>query len=230
MEANIIKKEIDLGPTLGGIWRYSLLPEPYLSEELARKSSAQALVNGDTDFVSLQPCLTQAERSQDRFTVRDITLSNGIWRLRAIFDGKPIYANFGRIQPFPGHAGHETVDHVAKVLPSVLESNLAKAVEYNKSADLTPSVISDLIIDAITTVDNGIAEDILQVFPDVSALDKMSDEDIRSIINDNGPISAKVLRCMRGTTALVSLTDPDNKNLWVASLGDCQAGKNFLAY
>ncbi|KAF6763215.1 hypothetical protein DFP72DRAFT_841339 [Ephemerocybe angulata] len=32
-----------------------------------------------------------------------------------------------------------------------------------------------------------------------------------------------VLRCMRGTTVLIALVDPEGANLWVASLGDCTA-------
>ena len=32
--------------------------------------------------------------------------------------------------------------------------------------------------------------------------------------------------CMYGTTALVALVDPDHQNLWVANVGDCQAGRS----
>jgi len=54
----------------------------------------------------------------------------------------------------------------------------------------------------------------------------LSDAEIRAIINDidsGGKNLAKVLLCMRGSTCLISLVDPLRSNLWVASLGDCQA-------
>jgi pyruvate dehydrogenase phosphatase len=50
------------------------------------------------------------------------------------------------------------------------------------------------------------------------------DEEVKNIINDDGHNVATVLRCMRGSTALVAITDPSKSNLWVASLGDSAAG------
>lgn len=49
---------------------------------------------------------------------------------------------------------------------------------------------------------------------------------IQAIINRNAdPQFLKKARlCMYGTTALIALVDPDHQNLWVANVGDCQAG------
>jgi len=58
-------------------------------------------------------------------------------------------------------------------------------------------------------------------------LSKLSDDEIKAVIHDSaagGPNHAKVARCMQGSTVLVSLIDPNRDNIWVASLGDCQAG------
>ena len=61
----------------------------------------------------------------------------------------------------------------------------------------------------------------------LSALEKLSDEEIRSVINDKEhgwKNYRKAQLCMYGTTALVYLVNPQQENLWVANLGDCQAG------
>lgn len=58
-------------------------------------------------------------------------------------------------------------------------------------------------------------------------MEKYSDAQIKEIINDQhlgGANWRKARLCMYGTTALVALVDPDHINLWVANLGDCQAG------
>lgn len=94
-----------------------------------------------------------------------------------------------------------------------------------KDAHPTPSAVSDALSDAISSFDKDIGQAIVDLFPDEPALAEMPVEDIQRFINDNGPNSTIVLRGMRGTTALVSLIDPAKANIWVASLGDCAAGK-----
>lgn len=82
---------------------------------------------------------------------------------------------------------------------------------------------------AIRSFDEAIANDILELFPGgLEAVKSMSDEDIQAILDDEvrGPKNFEKARlCMYGTTALVALVDPDHENLWLANLGDCQAGK-----
>lgn len=58
----------------------------------------------------------------------------------------------------------------------------------------------------------------------------LGDEEVASIMNHPGagPNSQNILRCMQGSTALVTLVDPSSSQLWVANLGDCRAGKSFV--
>lgn len=84
---------------------------------------------------------------------------------------------------------------------------------------------------AIQAVDDEILAQMLALFPgggSSEALEKLSDDDIRAIINDGGPNLHKVHLCMRGTTVVVSLVDPEAKDLWIASLGDSVAGKFLI--
>jgi len=87
--------------------------------------------------------------------------------------------------------------------------------------------VSNLLIKTISDFDRSILDDLLGLFPDGSdAIDRLSDSEINSIINDfdsGGTNHTKVLRCMQGSTVLVSLVDSEGLNLWVCSLGDCQA-------
>lgn len=94
--------------------------------------------------------------------------------------------------------------------------------------EYTPDSIRDTLSRAISDFDAGIGQKLLDLFPDPVALSEMYSGDIEDIINDDGPNSETVLRCMRGSTALISIIDPAKKNLWVASLGDCAAGSCFL--
>jgi len=92
-----------------------------------------------------------------------------------------------------------------------------------------PPVISDLLRDTIVQFDQEIGDALLALFPNADALAEMSQAHITSIIDD--PANADtLLRCMRGTTVLVALTDPSRSNIWVASLGDCIAGMLPLAF
>jgi len=80
----------------------------------------------------------------------------------------------------------------------------------------------------MTSFDDAIAGDVLDLFPGgLESLPSLSNEHIQSTINDihHGGVNYKKARlCMYGTTALVALVDPDHENLWLANLGDCQAG------
>jgi len=93
----------------------------------------------------------------------------------------------------------------------------------------------------ITAFDNAIAGDVLELFPGgVESLPDLTDEEIQAVVNDfpipgggsNGAgagVNYKKARlCLYGTTALVALVDPAHENLWVANLGDCEAG-TYLA-
>lgn len=86
----------------------------------------------------------------------------------------------------------------------------------------------------MTSFDEAIAGDVLDLFPGgIESLSTYSDEQIRRKINDiytGGENYKKARLCMYGTTALVALVDPDHENLWLANLGDCQAGLSFSSF
>jgi len=188
----------------GALWYYTVLPEPYISSELHRLSYAASY--DDSDIVSFQPCPNPEFANQDRYVLRNLPLPGGTWKLRAIFDG---------------HAGHETADYAAYVLPGLIQQSIASILERDSAP--SPSLISDALTKAIADFDKSIGDALLHIFPDKLALMDMNDDEVKSIINDDGPTSGVVLRCMRGSTALISITDPSSSNLWVASLGDSAA-------
>jgi len=120
-----------------------------------------------------------------------------------------------------GHAGHDTADYAAENLPDLLKLKLTTVLEKNPTP--TPEVISNVLTAGILSFDDGIGQALLDIFPSPGAVNAMSDEEIHKIVNDDGPNSEIVLRCMRGTTVLVALVDPTKSDMWVASLGDCVA-------
>ncbi|KAG6915392.1 hypothetical protein DXG01_011711 [Tephrocybe rancida] len=190
-----------------------MLIEPLLSSELDRLAAAKSFSN--TDCASFQPCPNPEKSSQDRYAVNDWPLCNGTWQFRAVLDG---------------HGGHQTVDHTLNTLPSLIRTDLQELV-----SEMEPSVdaVSQLLMDAITSVDDKISKDVLELFPDVNAFVNLSDDVVCAIINDQksgGKNASVISRCMAGTTVLVSLVDPSLTNLWVASLGDCQAALGIHQY
>jgi pyruvate dehydrogenase phosphatase len=127
-----------------------------------------------------------------------------------------------------GHLGDVTVEHVSYHLPIIVEEFLHGALEQNPERELTPDYIGDLFSQSILAFDDAIAHDVLDLFGGtVEQLEKYSDDEIKEIINDQhlgGANWRNARLCMYGTTALVALVDPEHVNLWVANLGDCQAG------
>jgi len=183
---------------------YTSLPEPLLSQELARQARPESF--SDTDCVSFQPCPLPSAANQDRYVVEDWPMHTGTWAFRAVFDG---------------HAGHETVDFACEQLPAIVRNNLAACLSH---PDVDPlSNVPDVLRQSIASFDELIAADLLHLFPDPQALNRFSDSDLRSIINDKGRNSAAIYRCMSGSTVLLSLLDPARSHLWVATLGDSQA-------
>ncbi|KAF8813609.1 protein serine/threonine phosphatase 2C [Phlegmacium glaucopus] len=200
-----IRKITDMGwPDINALWMYTVLPDPRLSSELSRLSFANTI--GDTDVVTFQPCPNPEFSNQDRFVIKDWSLPNGTWSFRAVFDG---------------HAGHETADYVAAVLPNIIRNALAEVIVHDHTPDA--STISNILTTTIASFDEDIGRALLTLFPDPEALAKLSDEEIREIINDGGSNSTTILRCIRGTTVLISLVNPSRTSLWIASLGDCAA-------
>ncbi|KAF8629153.1 hypothetical protein AX17_005738 [Amanita inopinata Kibby_2008] len=198
-------------PGTDALWRYTSLSEPQLSEELARLSFSRSVNN--TDCVSFQPCPDPTVANQDRYVVEDWTLSSGTWKFRAVFDG---------------HAGHETVNHARDQLPALVRRNLEiHLIDGVQAGTDFQSIIANVLKRSITSFDNCIGTDLLQLFPTPETLNQLSDQQIRSTINDKGRNSASVSKCMSGATVLLSLLDPTKNNLWVASLGDSQAALGY---
>ncbi|THU94507.1 protein serine/threonine phosphatase 2C [Dendrothele bispora CBS 962.96] len=220
-----MRKETDMGRPGSGPWPYTLLPEPRLSFELARRASARIV--GDAHCVSFQPNGLPEYWNQDRYVVKDIDVPNlpgggesEKWKLRAVFDG---------------HLGHELVDHAASKLPILIQTalqaqgpSLSKYSFQRNNAD----EISSLLKQCIISFDESTLEDIMPFLPSPETLssDGFSDEDIRSRVNRRHVVEnvtdsnrEKLLRCMQGATALIVLISPQSDGLWIANLGDCQA-------
>ncbi|KAF5326262.1 hypothetical protein D9611_000478 [Ephemerocybe angulata] len=183
------------------VWEYTHLNEPELTDKFEELAMWGTL--GDTDYATLQPCPNPSEASQDRHIIQDWDIDGKHWRFRGLFDG---------------HGGHDTVNYTVQSLPSFLLERLARFV---KKGDWTTTDISQLISQAIIDFDNDIGKGFLDLFPG-NSIHESSDEQLKNIVNDPANIQA-VLRCMRGTTVLIALVDPEGANLWVASLGDCTA-------
>ena len=133
-------------------------------------------------------------------------------------------ASLIQLVTFQGHLGDLTVEHTAYHLPIIVQE-LLSASSSQRLRD--PAEVSRILSQATTSFDSAIAGDILKLFPGgIQALADMPLAKIRAIINKNaGPRFLENARlCMYGTTALVALVDPDHQNLWVANVGDCQAG------
>lgn len=102
-----------------------------------------------------------------------------------------------------------------------LNSLLSTCVTYS------PDDISHVMAKAIAELDNSILRELLDIIgPDLEETRESLSEigKVVSGLAPDDPHTTKLLRCMRGSTVLVSLVDSSGRNLWVASLGDCQAG------
>lgn len=242
--------ETDLGFPGYGPFPYTLLGDPkVLATELFRAANATSdvmpLSGARVDSVTFQPCLMEEEASQDRrfcletergvlvgvldgeFVIVADSIESSAFSL-IIFCSNGSYSNIDLVQ---GHGGHETVDHVLKHLPDLIESSIS-------SSTFEPSQLPTFLSSAIQSIDNRITQDILGLVPNAieegsddqgtvdlkraeEALAKLSDEEVDAIVEKNHEV---LLRGMTGTTALVAFVDKEKENLWIAHVGDCQAG------
>lgn len=127
-----------------------------------------------------------------------------------------------------GHAGDATVIHAIEVIPGDLRARLSAALSAKNSTQSIDIeyIVPDVIQASLNAFEKGLVADLESLFPGgLETIKKMSDDEIKAIINDGGVNHTKVIRCMRGTTVLIALLDPKKENIWVASLGDGQAGK-----
>lgn len=216
----------NLGTTgAGGPWPFRLLSEPEISTELSRFANAKSSNASGVrvDSVTFQPAQAENDRSQDR--IYDGPFHGLKWRgsMIGVFDG--ICPPFALGRPFIdlslllGHAGHECADHTLDHFPNHLQQFLSSDI-----GDELPTAISK----AFVAFDDAITDQVRSIFPDPEALALMSAEELSAIVNDQtlgGANYEKIILSMHGTTALVALVDESRKNLWVASVGDCRAGR-----
>lgn len=125
------------------------------------------------------------------------------------------------------------MQHIAANIPGQLQSALANLLVMSEGR-VDPTSISNLLSKVIISYDDSLTKDLYDIFPGgLEELRKLSDDEVKAVIHDsatNGPNHAKVARCMQGSTVLISLIDPNRDNIWVASLGDCQAGMSSVAF
>lgn len=121
------------------------------------------------------------------------------------------------------------MDHAARAIPSMVKHSLDTYLRSCARSPFSIDQISNILSDAVIRFDRTITSDFINLFPGgPSALQHMSDEQIRSIVDDRSSGAnnyTTAVKCMQGTTALLALTDPSKTHLWVANLGDCQASK-----
>lgn len=88
--------------------------------------------------------------------------------------------------------------------------------------------ISSLLSGSIVGIDNVITREFLDMFPEGrDTFAQLSDREIDQILKheEASANSMNSLRCLSGSTALLTLLDPSGTQLWVANLGDCRAGE-----
>ncbi|KAH7922369.1 protein serine/threonine phosphatase 2C [Leucogyrophana mollusca] len=196
----------DLGRGGHERWTYHILPEPTLSVELQTMSNARS--RRYVDSVTFQPCAAYASLNQDRYSIEDWDLPGGSWTFTAIFDG---------------HCGHDTVNYVQRRLPSMIRMSLQALLQSTPNSPLNPELVSKVLTSSIRHLDDSIRSDLLSLLPP-EQLENMNDAQLDQHVLHHYPewcdVSAK---CTQGSTVLVALTDPHNRNLWVANLGDSQA-------
>lgn len=137
-----------------------------------------------------------------------------------------------------GHVNNHTVDYVAETLPKNLKQNLGAALRESGNRQISPDRVSQILRDSIVQLDDSITSNFLDIFPrDLRRLSRMSDGDVQNIFqrDRSGRSRRTAARCLGGTTLVLrynlwlshwsnehqfpSLTDPNEKNVWVANLG-----------
>lgn len=187
--------------------RYPYYDSAQITERLARTVNASKVVAENVWAVSFQPCLSEKESSEDRSVVQHW---DGRWTFAAVFDG---------------HGGPETADNAVTILPKLIKKSLYALLD--RDLDVPPTSIAKMLAQAIEAYDVGLTRTLQAIFP-LEKLSSMSDEALDRLVNDHlfggtGEIHEAVLRCMRGTTAVILLVDRKTENMWTAGLGDSEA-------
>jgi pyruvate dehydrogenase phosphatase len=212
----------------GPFW-YTHLPEPALSRELARLALATSPLAG-VDAVTFQPCPDPDVRNEDRWVAERWAMPDGEWTCVGVLDGalRKRYGPRMLIVDGAGHAGAETAAYAAKHLPALLHSRLRTLLAGDTDRVHLPQSISDTIQEGIRAFDDSLTAGLKGIFPESpEEIERLSDAEIRGRLADDpdGSKRAQVIRCMRGTTVVLAITDSARENVWVANLGDSVAGQ-----
>lgn len=90
---------------------------------------------------------------------------------------------------------------------------------------IAPAQMREFLTQTVVAFDESITQGVHELFPGgTDAIARMSDDEIRQVVVVNNWTHPAISRCLTGTTVLVAILDPA-RNLYVCSLGDCQAGK-----
>jgi pyruvate dehydrogenase phosphatase len=123
------------------------------------------------------------------------------------------------------------VEYAAQSLPALIKQAL-ESLLVSSRGHVVPAAVSSVLSDCIIRFDHTITADFTRMFPGGPAgLQSMSTSQIRYLFQDRTSAAqnlAAATRCLQGSTALLTLTDPSKQNLWIANLGDCQAGMSAL--
>ncbi|KAL1698494.1 phosphatase 2C-like domain-containing protein [Schizophyllum commune] len=131
---------------------------------------------------------------------------------------------------FDGHYTDELSSYSAEVLPQQLCDRISRNISSSDAADLS-TVIEEALVKGIEDFDTSLLDDVLKHFPqgaDTDWDDPLWDDpaEVFEIIgySKDDPVFVAARRTIVGATALVGFIDKQKRNLWVASLGDSEAG------
>ncbi|KAH8828415.1 phosphatase 2C-like domain-containing protein [Flagelloscypha sp. PMI_526] len=190
----------DLGRPGAGPWTCRLLDEPAITHTFDQLSHKYSF--GKTDSVTFQPCSLDFWHSQDRVVVSPWNLPGGPWQFNAVFDG---------------HLNNHTVNYVSQHLPLKIRTALEQELNA-QDGNVHPDRISQILRDAVISLDECICARVQQLFP-LETLETLPQKTIREVLSKH----PEVLVATCGTTALLSLSDPSERHLWVVNLGDSYA-------
>ena len=131
-----------------------------------------------------------------------------------------------------GHYTDELSSYSAEVLPQQLCDRISRNISSGDAADLS-TVVEEALVKGIEDFDASLLDDVLKHFPqgaDTDWDDPLWDDPAEVFeifgFSREDPVFVAARRTIVGATALVGFIDREKKNLWVASLGDSEAGRS----
>ncbi|KAJ7262310.1 phosphatase 2C-like domain-containing protein [Mycena haematopus] len=196
--------------------------EPLLTAELKRLACPQS--NRKVDSLTFQPCSPHVYQNQDRFVVEEWHFPGGTWQFNSIFDG---------------HVNHDTVDYVAENPPKKSRRNLGAALRESGNRQIPPARVSQILRDSVVQLDDSDIVQLPRYLPPRSqtsepnvrrakcgvyfseiALAAATEQRLAASVEQLLFSGSSHFFCLPEYTPSFSLTDPNEKNVWVANLGD----------